>query len=81
MAEAAVTTHVERRFRRVPALYLLSGIVALALLLPETFLVVQASQAGWTEVRSVLFRPLSAELLRNTVELTALVAEIGRAHV
>ena len=74
MAEAAVTTHVGRRFRRVPALYLLSGIVALALLLPETFLVVQASQAGWSEVRDVLFRPLSAELLRNTVELTALVA-------
>ena len=35
---------------------------------------VQASDAGWTEVSRILFRPLSAELLRNTVELTALVA-------
>jgi iron(III) transport system permease protein len=58
----------------VPALYVLSGIVALALLLPEVFLVAQARAAGWTEVSSVLFRPLSAELLRNTVELTAVVA-------
>jgi iron(III) transport system permease protein len=55
-------------------LYVLGGMVALALLLPETFLVVQASDAGWTEVSRILFRPLSAELLRNTVELTALVA-------
>jgi iron(III) transport system permease protein len=58
----------------VPALYVLGGLVALALLLPETFLVVQASDAGWTQVSRILFRPLSAELLRNTVELTALVA-------
>jgi iron(III) transport system permease protein len=55
-------------------LYLLGGIVALALLLPETFLIVQARDAGWGEVSRVLFRPLSAELLRNTVELTAVVA-------
>jgi iron(III) transport system permease protein len=70
----AAVTHAGRRLRRVPALYLLSGLVALALLLPEAFLVLQASDAGWSRVSSVLFRPLSAELLRNTVELTALVA-------
>jgi iron(III) transport system permease protein len=58
----------------VPALYLLSAVVALALLLPETFLVAQARDAGWSRVSSVLFRPLSAELLRNTLELTALVS-------
>ena len=67
MAEAVVTTRVGRRLRRVPALYVLSGIVAVALLLPEIFLVVQASDAGWSEVSGILFRPLSAELLRSGV--------------
>jgi iron(III) transport system permease protein len=73
VAEAGVP-HQARRLRQVPALYLLSGLVALVLLLPEVFLVAQASDAGWSQVSRVLFRPLSAELLRNTVELTALVA-------
>jgi iron(III) transport system permease protein len=58
----------------MPALYVLSGIVALALLLPEVFLVAQASDAGRALVTRVLFRPLSGELLRNTVELTAIVS-------
>ena len=58
----------------MPAGYLISAVVALALLLPEAFLVLQARDAGWSQVHSVLFRPLSGELLRNTVELTVLVA-------
>ncbi len=72
-ARAAVPDRV-RRLRRVPALYLISAPVALVLLLPEFFLLLQASDSGWSQVSRVLFRPLSAELLRNTVELTALVA-------
>jgi iron(III) transport system permease protein len=43
------------------------------LLLPEVFLVLQAHDAGWAEVHRVLARPLSAELLRNTIELTVVV--------
>jgi iron(III) transport system permease protein len=64
-----------RRIRRVPApaLYALSLVVAAALLLPEVFLGMQAADAGWSEVHRVLARPLTAELLRNTVELTILV--------
>jgi iron(III) transport system permease protein len=58
----------------VPAVYLLRAVVALALLLPEAFLVLQARDAGWSQVHRVLFRPLSGELLRNTVELTVLAA-------
>jgi iron(III) transport system permease protein len=54
-------------------LYLLSVAVGLLLLLPEVFLVLQARGAGWSEVHRVLARPLTAELLRNTVELTVVV--------
>jgi iron(III) transport system permease protein len=42
-------------------------------LLPEIFLLLQASDVGWPELHRVLLRPLSAELLRNTVELAVLV--------
>jgi iron(III) transport system permease protein len=66
---------VARRIRRVrtPWLYVLSLAAAAALLLPEVFLGLQARDAGWSEVHRVLARPLTAELLRNTVELTVLV--------
>ena len=57
-----------------PALYVAGAAVAAALLLPEVFLILQAHDAGWSEVHSVLVRPLSAELLRNTLSLTVLVA-------
>ena len=50
-----------------------SAVVAAALLLPEIFLLLQASQVGWSELHRVLFRPLSVELLRNTIELSVLV--------
>lgn len=65
-----------RRLRRLPApaLYALSAAVAVVLLLPEVFLIQQASGTGWAQVYRVLARPLSGELLRNTVELTGLVA-------
>jgi len=65
------------------ALYLASALIAAGLLLPEIFLIVQASDLGWPELHRVLFRPLSAELLRNTVMLgvlvTAATAVIGTA--
>jgi iron(III) transport system permease protein len=36
-------------------------------------LVVQAHDAGWSEVHRVVARPLTTELLRNTIELTLVV--------
>jgi iron(III) transport system permease protein len=58
---------------RSAALYLVAGIVAAGLLLPEAFLIVQAQNVGWSELRRVLFRPLSGELLANTIEISVLV--------
>ena len=54
-------------------LYLACITIAVVLLLPEIFLVMQASGVGWPELHRVLWRPLSGELLRNTVELAVLV--------
>jgi iron(III) transport system permease protein len=47
--------------------------VAAGLLLPELFLVLQAKDVGWPALHRVLFRSLSFELLRNTVELAVVV--------
>jgi len=47
-------------------------VVAFALS-PLVFLIIDAHSAGWHEVRTVLFRSRSAMLLRNTVELGAIV--------
>ncbi len=47
--------------------------VAVLLLLPELFLILQAHDVGWSELHRVLFRSLSAELLRNTIELAVIV--------
>jgi iron(III) transport system permease protein len=61
----------------------LSGIIALALLLPLLLLVVQAHLAGWAEIHRVLFRERTLFLLTHTVVLSALVmvcsAAIGTA--
>jgi iron(III) transport system permease protein len=54
-------------------LYLVGALVAAGLLLPELFLVLQARDVGWPELHRVLFRPLSVELLSNTLELAVLV--------
>jgi iron(III) transport system permease protein len=51
----------------------LSVAVAVLVLLPLVFLILQAGQAGWGEVRTLLFRGLTWQLLRNTVELAVLV--------
>ncbi|HEY2281742.1 MAG TPA: ABC transporter permease subunit, partial [Streptosporangiaceae bacterium] len=54
-------------------LFAAAGTVAAALLLPEVFLLLQAHDAGWSQVRAVLFRPLSGSLLASTAELAVLV--------
>jgi iron(III) transport system permease protein len=60
--------------RRMPwLLTLLSAAVAALLLLPLCFLLMQADQAGWSTIRGLVFRQLTWQLLRNTVELTLTV--------
>jgi iron(III) transport system permease protein len=75
-ASSTVATGSSRRWqrqRRRPVLAALSVAVAVLVLLPLVFLVLQAGQAGWGEVRTLLFRSLTWQLLRNTVELAVLV--------
>jgi iron(III) transport system permease protein len=67
---------VRRRTRSARAplgLTVLSAAVALLLLLPLIFLVVEAHQVGWSALRAVLFRQLTASLLWGTISLTATV--------
>jgi iron(III) transport system permease protein len=49
------------------------ALVALVLLLPLVFLILQAAQDGWSTLHPLLFRSLTATLLWNTVSLTAVV--------
>ncbi len=67
--------------RRPPvALLVVSGLIAAAVVSPLVFLAIEASQAGRAEISRLLFRHLTAQLLWNTVRLTALVT-IGCAVV
>jgi iron(III) transport system permease protein len=60
--------------RHGPGPLTLTGLViAIALLLPLVFLLMSARQAGWSEVRRLLLRRLTLDLLVNTVSLTVLV--------
>ena len=73
-AEPRLRSHPIRQLRRrAPVVTAISVVVALALLLPLVYLLIAARQTGWATIQHLLFRPLSAELLRNTVELSILV--------
>jgi iron(III) transport system permease protein len=62
------------RSRRAPIpLLIISSLIAAAIVSPLVFLGIEAAQAGWDEISALLFRHLTAELLWNTVSLTALV--------
>ncbi|MDA8357929.1 MAG: iron ABC transporter permease [Actinomycetota bacterium] len=70
------------RGRRTPATLLAaSGLVALVLLVPLVFLLIEAGGAGLRDVAGLIWRPLTGMLLWNTVRLmvvvTALSAVIG----
>ena len=70
------------RRRRMPrALLVLAVVVSIVVVLPLCFLVIQAIQVGWAELRALLFRGLTAQLIWDTVSLmvvvTALCAAIG----
>jgi len=68
--------------RRLPrGLLVASSLIAALLLLPLIFLLLEARQVGWGQVSALLFRPLTATLLGNLLQLavvvTALAAGIG----
>jgi iron(III) transport system permease protein len=69
--------------RRPWALIALTAAVAVVLVLPLVFLLVEAHGAGSSTIAHLIFRPLTATLLWNTVRLsvvvTALCAVIGTA--
>ncbi|MGH9088409.1 MAG: ABC transporter permease, partial [Acidimicrobiales bacterium] len=70
------TTATHRRRGGTPAsdpLVWASALVALALLLPLAFLVLEAASFGWSAVGPLVFRGLTASLLWHTVGLTAAV--------
>jgi iron(III) transport system permease protein len=72
-----------RRGRFSPGLTVLSTVIGMVLLLPLVAVLVDASQAGWVEFSTVLFRARSLDLLINTLALplivTPLAAAIGTA--
>ena len=74
--------HISGRRRRFPWLLTsVSVLVVAALLSPLALIIVQAAQAGWSQVWSLLDRSFVATLLWNTVRLalvvTVLAALIG----
>jgi iron(III) transport system permease protein len=78
-----IALHRGRAKRKPAALLSVSALVAAVLVLPLVFLLIEAHGAGLSDVRSLIFRPLTGELLWNTVRLTitvtAATAVIGTA--
>ncbi|HEY5318854.1 MAG TPA: iron ABC transporter permease, partial [Solirubrobacteraceae bacterium] len=65
---------VPARRATAPRALLAGGVVvALVLLVPLAFLILEAAQDGWATIHPLLFRSLTATLLWNTVSLTAVV--------
>ncbi|MGH3154029.1 MAG: ABC transporter permease, partial [Streptosporangiaceae bacterium] len=62
-----------RRARRPVALLTVSYLVAAVLAVPLVFLLIEAQGAGASDVAHLIFRPLTASLLWNTVRLTVAV--------
>ncbi len=54
-------------------------LIALAVVTPLIFLVVEAVQTGWSTLQPLLFRHLTGELLWNTVTLTVVVTALCAA--
>ena len=59
--------------RLPPVLTAAAVLVSVVVLLPLVFLVVQAVQVGWSQLRQLLFRNLTAMLVWNTVSLVVVV--------
>jgi iron(III) transport system permease protein len=69
--------HGTRRGRLSPGLTVVATAVGILLLLPLVAVVVDASQAGWAEVSSVLFRSRSLALLVDTLALPLIVTPVA----
>jgi iron(III) transport system permease protein len=68
---------VPARRAAAPLPLLIGGtLVALLLLLPLAFLILEAAQDGYSTLRPLLFRSLTATLLWNTVSLTVVVTAV-----
>ncbi len=66
-----------RRHRAGPPLLVGAAVViALAVVTPLVFLLVEAFQTGWSTLQPLLFRSLTGELLWNTVRLTTVVTAL-----
>jgi iron(III) transport system permease protein len=80
---AAGLPRTRRRRRRPVVLFTSATLIAAALLVPLAFLLIEARGAGVSTMEHLIFRPLTGELLWNTVRLTvavtALSAIIGTA--
>jgi iron(III) transport system permease protein len=62
--------------RRPIGLTVAAALVSAVVLVPLVFLVVQAVQVGWAELRHLLFRHLTGVLVWNTVSLVVVVTVI-----
>ena len=77
MSRLLAARHRPGRRRGLPPLLTLgAAVVTLVVLLPLVFLVVQALQVGWAELRQLLFRHLTAVLVWNTVTLVVVVTAL-----
>ncbi len=72
-APAPVESTVRRREARPWGLLGMSLAVALVLLTPLAFLLIESSGVGFTTIVHLIWRPLTATLLWNTVQLTVVV--------
>ena len=75
-APLTVTAVPARRPRRPNGLLAISALIAGLLAVPLAFLLIESSHAGWSSVSSQIFRPLTATLLWNTVQLTVIVTAL-----
>jgi iron(III) transport system permease protein len=68
----------KRRRQRLPAVLMTcAAVVAAALVLPLIFLLIEARNAGAASVLRLIFRPLTGQLLWNTVRLTVAVTVLS----
>ncbi len=73
LTERPAQQAVPRRAHRPVALLTVSYLVAAILALPLVFLLIEAHGAGTADVVHLIFRPLTASLLWNTVRLAVVV--------
>jgi iron(III) transport system permease protein len=76
-ADRTPNTRAARRRHRPIMLLTISTLVAIALALPLVFLLIEARGAGAQTVLHLIFRPLTGQLLWNTVRLTVVVTALS----